>query len=44
MESLFGPPSEPVDILAFVKSSVDVHSRDLDPVQLPTENIVGECR
>lgn len=43
MESLFGPPSEPVDVLAFVKSAVAV-SGDLDPVQFSTEDVVDECR
>lgn len=43
MESLFGPPSEPVDILAFVNSAVEVRSGDLHSVQLPREDIMCEC-
>jgi hypothetical protein len=39
MESLFGPPSEFVDIPAFIESALHEYSGDLDSVQLPTENI-----
>ena len=43
MEPQFGPPSEPVDVLEFVRSAADLHE-DLDSVQVPAENVIGEFR